>query len=63
MQTKEKYQLEVTVNASPQLIYQYISTPAGLKLRGMPMMYVPTMIPILLCGMALKKLPNYYAKN
>ena len=30
MQTKEKYQLEVTVNASPQLIYQYISTPAGL---------------------------------
>ena len=30
MQTKEKYQLEVTVNASPQLIYQYIATPAGL---------------------------------
>ena len=30
MQTKEKYQLEVTVNASLQLIYQYIFTPAGL---------------------------------
>ena len=32
MQTKEKYQLEVTVNASPQLIYQYISTPVGFAL-------------------------------
>lgn len=30
MNTKEKYQLEVGINASPQLLYQYISTPAGL---------------------------------
>lgn len=30
MENKEKYQIEVPVKASPQLLYQYISTPAGL---------------------------------
>ena len=31
MENKEKFQLEVSLNASPQLLYQYISTPAGLS--------------------------------
>ena len=30
MGNKEKYQIEVPVKASPQLLYQYISTPEGL---------------------------------
>ena len=28
---KVKYELEFSINASPQLIYQYISTPSGLS--------------------------------
>lgn len=31
MQNKIKYELEFVVQASPQLLYQYISTPSGLS--------------------------------
>ena len=30
MNTKVKYELEFQLNSSPQLLYQYISTPSGL---------------------------------
>ena len=30
METKEKYELEVDVNASRSLLFQYIATPEGL---------------------------------
>ncbi|MHC5309429.1 START-like domain-containing protein [Myroides sp. LJL116] len=28
---KEKYELEFSINASPQLLYQYVSDPSGLS--------------------------------
>ena len=31
MDEKIKYEIEFTIQASPQLIYQYISTPSGLS--------------------------------
>jgi uncharacterized protein YndB with AHSA1/START domain len=31
MDAKVKYELEFPLNASPQLLYQYISTPSGLS--------------------------------
>lgn len=31
MDSKVKYELEFPLNASPQLLYQYISTPSGLS--------------------------------
>lgn len=31
METKVKYELEFPINSSPQLLYQYISTPSGLS--------------------------------
>lgn len=31
MQDKVKYELEFPIQASPQLLYQYISTPSGLS--------------------------------
>ena len=31
MSTKVKYELEVPIQSSPQLLYQYISTPSGLS--------------------------------
>ena len=31
MSTKVKYELEFQLNSSPQLLYQYISTPSGLS--------------------------------
>jgi uncharacterized protein YndB with AHSA1/START domain len=31
MDIKVKYELEFPINASPQLLYQYISTPSGLS--------------------------------
>ena len=31
MDDKEKYEMEFVIQASPQLIYQYISTPSGLS--------------------------------
>ena len=31
MEEKIKYEIEFTIQASPQLIYQYISTPSGLS--------------------------------
>mgnify|MGYP000486129280 FL=1 len=31
MNTKVKYELEFQINSSPQLLYQYISTPSGLS--------------------------------
>ena len=31
MDTKVKYELEFPLNSSPQLLYQYISTPSGLS--------------------------------
>jgi len=31
MDAKVKYELEFPINASPQLLYQYISTPSGLS--------------------------------
>ncbi len=31
MEDKVKYELEFPIHASPQLIYQYISTPSGLS--------------------------------
>jgi uncharacterized protein YndB with AHSA1/START domain len=31
MDTKVKYEFEFPLNASPQLLYQYISTPSGLS--------------------------------
>lgn len=31
MSTKTKYQLEIPIQASPSLLYQYISTPSGLS--------------------------------
>ena len=31
MSTKVKYELEFPINSSPQLLYQYISTPSGLS--------------------------------
>ncbi|WP_445731057.1 START-like domain-containing protein [Mariniflexile sp.] len=31
MDEKVKYEIEFTIQASPQLIYQYISTPSGLS--------------------------------
>ena len=31
MNTKVKYELEFQLNSSPQLLYQYISTPSGLS--------------------------------
>ncbi|NBW27517.1 MAG: SRPBCC domain-containing protein [Flavobacteriaceae bacterium] len=31
MNTKLKYELEFQINSSPQLLYQYISTPSGLS--------------------------------
>jgi uncharacterized protein YndB with AHSA1/START domain len=31
MDLKVKYELEFPINASPQLLYQYISTPSGLS--------------------------------
>lgn len=30
METKLRYELEISIHASPQLLYQYISTPSGL---------------------------------
>ncbi|WP_396182520.1 START-like domain-containing protein [Flavobacterium sp.] len=31
MDTKVRYEIEFAVNSSPQLLYQYISTPSGLS--------------------------------
>lgn len=31
MQDKIRYELEFPINSSPQLLYQYISTPSGLQ--------------------------------
>jgi uncharacterized protein YndB with AHSA1/START domain len=31
METKIRYELEFPINSSPQLLYQYISTPSGLS--------------------------------
>ncbi|WP_395057584.1 START-like domain-containing protein [Flavobacterium sp.] len=31
METKIRYELEFPINSSPQLLYQYISTPSGLQ--------------------------------
>ncbi|MDC6351331.1 START-like domain-containing protein [Zeaxanthinibacter sp. PT1] len=31
MNEKEKFQLEFVIQASPQLLYQYLSTPSGLS--------------------------------
>ena len=31
MEDKEKYEMEFVIQASPSLIYQYISTPSGLS--------------------------------
>jgi uncharacterized protein YndB with AHSA1/START domain len=31
MEIKTKYELEFPINSSPQLLYQYISTPSGLS--------------------------------
>jgi uncharacterized protein YndB with AHSA1/START domain len=31
MEVKVKYELEFQINSSPQLLYQYISTPSGLQ--------------------------------
>lgn len=31
MDTKLRYEIEFAVNSSPQLLYQYISTPSGLS--------------------------------
>lgn len=31
MQNKIKYELEFVIHASPQMLYQYISTPSGLS--------------------------------
>ena len=31
MQEKIRYEIEVPINSSPQLLYQYISTPSGLS--------------------------------
>ena len=31
MDTKIRYELEFPINSSPQLLYQYISTPSGLS--------------------------------
>lgn len=31
MEVKTKYELEFPINSSPQLLYQYISTPSGLS--------------------------------
>src|SRR5699024_1469734 len=33
MSAKTKYQLEIPIQASPSLLYQYISTPSGLSER------------------------------
>ena len=31
MEDKEKFEMEFVIQASPSLIYQYISTPSGLS--------------------------------
>ena len=31
MESKSRYELEFPINSSPQLLYQYISTPSGLS--------------------------------
>lgn len=31
MNLKERYEIEFPINSSPQLLYQYISTPSGLS--------------------------------
>lgn len=31
MESKTRYELEFPINSSPQLLYQYISTPSGLQ--------------------------------
>jgi uncharacterized protein YndB with AHSA1/START domain len=31
METKIRYELEIPINSSPQLLYQYISNPSGLQ--------------------------------
>ena len=31
MENKIRYELEFPINSSPQLLYQYISTPSGLQ--------------------------------
>ncbi|SCY64262.1 START-like domain-containing protein [Flavobacterium caeni] len=31
MEPKSRYELEFPINSSPQLLYQYISTPSGLQ--------------------------------
>jgi len=31
MDTKIRYEIEFPLNSSPQLLYQYISTPSGLQ--------------------------------
>jgi len=31
MEVKIRYEIEVPINSSPQLLYQYISTPSGLS--------------------------------
>lgn len=31
MESKVRYELEFPINSSPQLLYQYISTPSGLQ--------------------------------
>ena len=31
MEIKQRYEIEFPINSSPQLLYQYISTPSGLQ--------------------------------
>jgi len=31
MSSKVRYEIEFPINSSPQLLYQYISTPSGLS--------------------------------
>ncbi len=58
MSDKSKYEIEFVIQSSPQLLYQYLSTPSGLSewfadnvnSRGEF---------LILFGMVLKKKPNY----
>ena len=33
MESKIRYELEFPINSSPQLLYQYISTPSGFRIN------------------------------
>ncbi len=62
METKEKYQLELPIGTSAPLLYQYISTPAGLA-SWYADDYAQMLNFTLLDGAILKKKLRFFGKS